>query len=195
MIPPRSKLETWLTVVLSITTLNTLYLSWRFVALFAGWVTPGTGLCSWTNGIDCDKVLQTPQARFFVVPNAILAVGFYTGALIWWLAGRRLGETYRHHLIRTLAVWLGVASLLTFVFWRLLLGLPFLCPFCPWNHLLTYVAFILAVGIWRATPKPTAHHSLKPILVLVAVCVAWFWLWQGAWFLAEWTVLAKTASH
>ena len=184
-------LESWLTIVLFITTLDTLYLAWRFIALFAGWVTPGTSICSWTAGIDCDKVLQSPQARAFVVPNAILAVGFYTGALIWWLLGRRLGEAYRHHIIRTLAVWLGVASLISLRFWWLLLHLDWLCPFCPWNHVLTYVALFLAIKIWLKTPRPSDHQPLKPLLMLVALSVAWFWAWQGAWFLGEATVLRK----
>jgi uncharacterized membrane protein len=187
----RPRLETLLTIVLSITTLNTLYLSWRFTALFAGWVSPGTGLCSWTDGIDCDKVLQTPQARAFIVPNAILGFGFFSGALIWWLAGRRLNEAHRHHLTRTLAFWLGIASLFTFVFWTLLFRLNALCPFCPWNHVLTYVAFVLALMIWRTTPKTEERGSLKSLLLLVTVCVAWFWLWQVGWFLAEFTVLSR----
>ena len=191
MTPTRNRLETLLTIVLSITTLNTLYLSWRFTALFAGWTTPGTGLCSWTEGIDCDKVLQTPQARAFIVPNAFLGFAFFSGALIWWLAGCKLKPVYRHHVIRTLAFWLGIASLLTLVFWTLLLRLSALCPFCPWNHLFTYVAFILAILIWRTTPKPAESAPLKPLLVLVAVCVAWFWLWQIGWFVAESTVLSR----
>ena len=130
----RQRLEHWLTIVLTIAALDTIYLSWRYVALFAGWVTPGTGICSWTTWIDCDKVLVTPQARAFIVPNAILALGFYTGALLWWLFGRRLGEGYQHHLIRTLAVWLGVASL-TFV--RFVRGIMFL----PTLHSFSRCAF------------------------------------------------------
>ena len=58
----RRQLERWLSIVLVITALDTIYLSWRFTALFAGWVVPGTGLCSWSEGIDCDKVLVTPEA-------------------------------------------------------------------------------------------------------------------------------------
>lgn len=187
----RRRLETCLTVVLLIAALDTIYLSWRFVALFAGWVTPGTGICSWTTWIDCDKVLQTPEARAFVVPNAILALGFYTGAVIWWLVGKRLGDAYRHHVVRTLAVWLGIASLITFRFWWLLLHLDNLCPFCPWNHVLTYVAFFLALRIWQLTPRPTERLSWKPVIILVVICIAWFWSWQGAWFIAEATVLTR----
>lgn len=189
LILKRKRLELWLTTILIIAALDTIYLGWRFTALFAGWVTPGTSICSWSTWIDCDKVLQTPQARAFIVPNAILAIGFYTGALIWWLVGRRLGEGYRHHLVRTLACWLGVASLLTFRFWSLLLSLDYLCPFCPWNHILTYVAFFLAIRIWQLTPRPSRHQPLRPLLMLVAVCVIWFWAWQAGWFAAEATIL------
>src|SRR3954471_662673 len=94
----------WLTAVLVVAALDTVYLTWRFTALFAGWVTPGTGLCSWTAWVDCDQVLRTPQARAFVVPNAVLGLGCYTAALLWWVAGRRLGPAYRAPLVRGLAV-------------------------------------------------------------------------------------------
>lgn len=186
-------LEWWLTAVLVVAACDTVYLTWRFSALYAGWVVPGTGVCSWSAGVDCDKVLQTPEARAFVVPNAVLGLGFYTGALLWWAAGRRLGPAYRPHLVRSLAVWLGVASLLTLWFWRLLLGLDARCPFCPWNHIMTYAALYLAVRIWRLSPHPQHHQPLRPLLRLVAVCVAWFWVWQRAWFLAEGTVFRRTA--
>ncbi|WP_168219274.1 vitamin K epoxide reductase family protein [Limnoglobus roseus] len=180
-----------MTVVLAIAALDTIYLSWRFTALVGGWVTPGTGVCSWTARVDCDKVLQTPEARAFVVPNAVLGLGFYTGALLWWLAGRRLGSAYRPHLVRSLAVWLGIASLMTLWFWRLMFGLDWLCPFCPWNHVLTYAALYLAVRVWRLTPHPLHHEPLRPLLRLVAICILWFWAWQGLWFLAEATVLHR----
>src|SRR5205809_7619580 len=170
----RRRLEWWLTVVLVVAALDTAYLTWRFTALFAGWVSPGTGICSWTERVDCDKVLQTPEARAFVVPNAVLALGFYTGALLWWGAGRRLGPAYRPHLVRSLAVWLGVASVMTLRFWWLLIHLDALCPFCPWNHVLTYVALYLAVRVWLLTPHPPRYEPLRPLLWLVALCVAWF---------------------
>jgi uncharacterized membrane protein len=191
----RRRLELWLSIVLLITAVDTMYLSWRFTALFAEWVRVGSGVCSWSDRIDCDKVLRTPEARAFIVPNAILGLGFYTGTLWWWFLGRRLGPAYRPHLIRSLAVWLGVASLLTLWLWYLLLRLDALCPFCPWNHLLTYAALYLAVRLWRLTPHPPEHQPLRPLLWLVALCVVWFWAWQGAWFLAEATVLQKPAEQ
>jgi uncharacterized membrane protein len=187
----RRRLEFWLSAVLIVMSLDTAYLSWRFTALYAGWVEPGTGLCSWSERVDCDKVLRTPQARAFVVPNAILGLGFYTGAALWWFLGYRLGPAYRPHMIRSLAVWLGVASVATLWFWWLLIHLDALCPFCPWNHVLTYVALFLAVRIWRLTPHPPYHQPLRPLLRLVALCVAWFWMWQGLWFLAEATILRR----
>jgi uncharacterized membrane protein len=187
------RLEWWLTVVLAVTALDTTYLTWRFTALYAGWVVPGTGICSWSDGVDCDQVLQTPQARAFRVPNAVLGLGFYTGALLWWVAGRRLGAAYRPHVVPSLAVWLGIASLITFWFWWLLAGLDALCPFCPWNHILTYISLYLSVMVWRLTPQPPQHEPLRPLLWLAAACVLWFWACQGAWFLAESTVLHRTA--
>jgi hypothetical protein len=42
----RGRLEMWLSVVLVVAALDTLYLSLRFTALYGGWVEPGTGLCS-----------------------------------------------------------------------------------------------------------------------------------------------------
>jgi hypothetical protein len=82
---------------------------------------------------------------------------------------------------------------MTLWFWHLLLGLDALCPFCPWNHVLTYVALALAVRVWRLTPHPPHHEPLRPLLILVMVCVTWFWAWQGAWFLAEATVPRRAA--
>jgi uncharacterized membrane protein len=187
MIAPKAsrRLDTLLTLVLIITVLNTAYLSWRFIALHAGWVTPGTGICSWTATIDCDKVLLTPDARAFYVPNAVLAFGFFFGCLVWWVAGLWLGGPYRHHIIRTLAFWLGIATLLTLRFFWLLIHLDAFCPFCPWNHLLTYVALVLALIIWRSTPRPMKHASVKPLIVLVSLCVGQFFVWQLLWIIAH----------
>lgn len=178
------KVERVLVATLVLNLLNTGYLSWRYVALHAGWVEPGTGLCSWTAGVDCDRVLATPEARAFHYPNALLGFGFSLGCLIWWGAGRRLGEAYQHHLIRTLAVWLGVAALMTFWFFWLLLHLPVFCPFCPWHHVLVYVSLAAAGVLWRRTPRPAAPVPLRPLLPLVAVCVLQFFVWPSAWAVA-----------
>jgi uncharacterized membrane protein len=178
------KSERVLVASLALNLFNTAYLSWRYIALHAGWVTPGTGLCSWTQGIDCDRVLATPQARAFWVPNALLGLGFSLGCLIWWVAGKRLGEAYRYHLVRTLVFWLGVSSLMTLWFWWLLFHLDALCPFCPWHHVLTYVSLGAAWTVWRSTPLPAVHAPVRPLVILVGVCVIQFPLWLVGWAIA-----------
>lgn len=182
---PSRRLDALLTIVLMITVLDTAYLSWRYIALHASWVTPGTGICSWSTAIDCDKVLLTPDARAFYVPNAILGFGFFFGCLVWWVAGSRLGKPYRYHIIRTLAFWLGIATLFTFRFFWLLVHLDAFCPFCPWNHVLTYAALVIALIIWRSTPRPTEHAPVTPLVVLACICVAQFFVWQLLWIMAH----------
>jgi uncharacterized membrane protein len=176
-----ARLRRLLLIVLGLTALDTTYLSWRFLALRAGWVEPGTGICSWSEWIDCDNVLLSSQAHAFYVPNAVLGLGFYVGCLIWVTVGQRLGPGYQPHLVRSLTVWLGVATAFTLYFWWLLIHLPALCPFCPWNHALTYVALGLACRLWMLTPRQPGHRPLGPLLRLVALCVGWFWLVIAAW--------------
>lgn len=178
-------LERALVIVLALAVLDCVYLSWRFLALKADLVAVGTGLCSWTPGIDCDQVLSTPEARAFFVPNALLGFGFFFGSFVWWTVGARvLGPAYRHHLLRTLAFWLGVATLFTLRFWWLLLHLDYFCPFCPWNHLLTWIAFGLSFALWRRTPAPEANAPVRPLALHVAGCVGQFFLWLGLWWAA-----------
>lgn len=174
-------LEILLGAVLIITVLDTAYLSWRFVALHAGWVVPGTGICSWSARVDCDRVLLTPEARAFYVPNGLLGFSFFFGCLIWWAVGSRLGQAYRHHIIRTLLFWLAIATLFTFRFFWLLAHLDAFCPLCPWNHLLTYAALVIAFMLWRRTPRPPSSAPLRPLVSLVALCVGQFFLWLVLW--------------
>ena len=68
------KSESWLVAALGLTLLDSGYLSWRYLALRLGIATPGTSLCSWSAFVDCDRVLVTPEANAFFVPNAW---GFY----------------------------------------------------------------------------------------------------------------------
>jgi len=178
------KLERLLSIVLVITVFNTVYLSWRFIALQAGWVNSGTGICSWNVNIDCDKVLMTSQARAFYVPNAILGFGFFFGCFVWWTVGSRLGAHYRYHIIRTLAFWLFIAILFTFRFFWLLIHLDALCPFCPWNHILTYIAFIAAFMLWRSTSRPLEPVPAMPLVILAIFCVLQFFGWQIIWIIA-----------
>ncbi|HLL76771.1 MAG TPA: vitamin K epoxide reductase family protein [Pyrinomonadaceae bacterium] len=174
-----------LTAAILLAVVNTAYLSWRYLALQAGWAAAGTSLCSWTEGIDCDKVLLTKEARAFYFPNALLGFGFWLGCLVWWEAGRRLGPDYRRHVLRTLAFWLAVAALFTLRFFWLLIHLDALCPLCPWNHLLVYIALALALVLCRRAPAPARKRSHAPLVLLVAFCVSQFWLWLSLWALAR----------
>jgi uncharacterized membrane protein len=180
---PRS--ERWMVGALLLAVLDSTYLAWRYLALRLALVTPGTSICSWTIRVDCDRVLLTPEANAFFVPNALLGSAFYIGCLVWWFAGRRLGPEYRFHLIRTLVFWLGVASLLTLRFFWLLFHLSWFCPLCPLNHLLTYVALAAAVLLFRRTPRPLQHVNMRPLLLLVAACVLFFLIVQLLWFAAQ----------
>lgn len=174
--------ERALVAVLGLTVADTLYLSWRYLALHAGRVVPGTGLCSWSAGVDCDVVLRTPEARAFWVPNALLGLGFFAGCLLWWVRGvARYGDEYRRLLALLLAVWLGVGTLFTLRFFQLLVRLPALCPFCPWNHLWTWTSFGLAVAVYRRTPRPAVAPPFAALAPHIALCVGQFFALLGLW--------------
>lgn len=183
---PRRGAERALSLALVIAVLDCVYLSWRYLALHGAptpWVVPHTGLCSWTVGIDCDRVLVTPEARAFYVPNATLGLGFFAGAAHWWFVGVRRFVAHRRLLALTLAFWLFVASLLTLRFWWLLVHLSALCPFCPWNHVFTYVAFVACALVWRgeAPPDADAHTPWRALAVHAAVSIAPLILCNALW--------------
>jgi uncharacterized membrane protein len=169
-------------LLLVLATVNTGYLSWRYLALRQGLVEPGTAMCSITEYVDCDKVLLTPEARAFYVPNALLGFGFFFGALIWLVIGFRLGPAYHRHILRTLTFWLVIATFFTFRFVYLLVQLPALCPLCPLSHLMTYVLLALSFSLLRQTPPGTTPSALRPLSLLVALCVGQFFLWLALWF-------------
>ena len=182
-------LDRGLIAVLAITVMDTAYLSWRYLALHAGRVIPGTGLCSWTDGIDCDQVLRTPQARAFFVPNALLGFGFFFGCLLWFVLGTRfVSPIVRREVHWLLALWLCIATVFTFRFFWLLIHLDHLCPFCPWNHLLTWIACGLSVTLVRrdVTRRDTAIDvpRVRLLAPLALLCVGQLFLWNGLWGLA-----------
>ncbi|HEV7241303.1 MAG TPA: vitamin K epoxide reductase family protein [Thermoanaerobaculia bacterium] len=165
--------------------LDSAYLTWRYMALRLALVTPGTSICSWSSLVDCDRVLLTPQANAFFVPNALLGLAFYLGCLVWWHWGKRLGPKYRRHLVRTLVFWLAVATVMTFRFFWLLFHLSYFCPLCPLNHIATYVALAAAVVLLVRTSPSVERFCLRPILILVLACVALFILLQLLWLVAN----------
>jgi uncharacterized membrane protein len=157
--------ERVLAVALIIAVVDCVYLSWRFFALHGApspWVIAHTGICSWTAGIDCDRVLVTPDARAFYVPNATLGLGFFAGAAYWWFVGARRFASHRRMIAAMLLFWLAVASLITLRFWALLVRLPALCPFCPWNHVFTYIALVACALVWRAAPRRRESDAESP---------------------------------
>lgn len=127
-------------LALALATLNTAYLTWRYLAVRHGWSPPGTGLCSWTAWIDCDRVLQSPEARFFFVPNAVLGLGFFGGCWWFWFGARATTAGRRELALRWLANGLVVGALASLWFLYLMTRLDALCPLCPWNHLLAFTA-------------------------------------------------------
>jgi uncharacterized membrane protein len=165
--------------------LDSTYLSWRYLALRLGLVTPGSSICSWTAHIDCDRVLLTPEANAFFIPNALLGSAFSIGCLFWWGFGNRLGVEYRFHLVRTLVFWLSVASMGTLWFFWLLFHLDWFCPLCPLNHVMIYIALACAVVLYRRMPRPVGPARLGPLAALVALCVGYFLLVQVLWYVAE----------
>ena len=183
-IPETTKLERVVTALLGITVLDTAYLSWRYLSLHAGTVIPGTGLCSWTEGIDCDVVLQTPQARALWVPNAVLGFGFYFGCFLWWTLGRRYFPQLKRHVLTTLTFWLAVAAIVTLWFFNLLMRLPALCPFCPWNHVLSWVALFFVWKIRSQTPRDSRKAKTNSLIPLIAFCVGQLLMWLTLWFIA-----------
>ncbi|MEY4187295.1 MAG: hypothetical protein RIT02_2329 [Planctomycetota bacterium] len=120
-----------------------LYLAARFLRLHTGRVRPGTSLCSWTAYIDCDQVLLTREARYFVIPNALLGLTFnLAGTAVCIMAIRSDNQS----LWLLLACMYTVSAAVTAVFWKLLLRLPSLCPLCPLHHFLTYIILICCLA-------------------------------------------------
>jgi uncharacterized membrane protein len=135
--------------------------------------------------VDCDRVLLTPQANAFFVPNALLGWGFYVGCLLFWFLGKRLGPQYRWHLVVLLTIFLAVAAGATLRFFWLLVRLAAFCPICPFNHLLTYVALAASIVLLRQTPRPREAVPLLPLLLLVCACVLLFVTIQMSWYAAS----------
>jgi uncharacterized membrane protein len=183
--------ERLLTLAITVAVIDTIYLSWRYLALHAGWVTPGTGICSWTAGIDCDQVLLTPQARAFYTPNALLGLGFYLGCALFWWRARALGPEGRPLALRFMAGALTVGTAFTVWFWWLLVHLDHLCPFCPWNHAFNWLAMGAAWVLIRREPLPTAtspaataerERHLRHCFASLAVCLLQGVFWQLVWY-------------
>jgi uncharacterized membrane protein len=136
-------------LALALATANTAYLTWRYLAVRHGWSAPGSGLCSWTAWVDCDRVLQSAEARWFFVPNAVLGLGFFGGCWLFWRGMQATAGTTRAVGCVWLARALVVGALASLWFVYLMTRLDALCPLCPWNHALAFVAAWAACFVTR----------------------------------------------
>jgi uncharacterized membrane protein len=183
-------LERVFAILLLAAVLNAGILSVRYTQLRRFGAPVGTGICSFTDKVDCDKVLVTPQARAFFVPNAYLGLSFFLGCAIFWFRGKRLPSEYKIYLNHILLYLLGLGILFTLVFWWLLLHLPALCPLCPWNHLLIYLLFgcmwkLIKMDLAQnISPKLSFQILLKePIVRLAVISVSPFVLIHLIWLI------------
>jgi thiamine transporter ThiT len=90
---------------------------------------------------------------------------------------------------------LSTASLASLWFWRLLLQLEALCPVCPWNHVLTYVALGFAARLRLKQKQRMSNENSGQLGQLAAVCVLWFLLCLAGWFFFEFSVEKATSAQ
>jgi uncharacterized membrane protein len=175
----------WLTTTLLLATANTGYLTWRYLAVRHGLAAPGTGLCSWSATVDCDPVLLSPEARWFFVPNAVLGGAFFSACTLGWFAARRLPGRAARAAIEVLCWSLLLGALLSLWFLYLMTRLSWLCPLCPWNHVLAFTAAGAAFGVRRTLPPVAGADAPQPhgaVRRVVAGCALWGACWPLLWW-------------
>ena len=179
-----NRTQTLLIILLALAALNAGYLTYRYILV--NHVDPslvGTSICSFTDTIDCDKVLSTPQARAFIVPNAILGLAFHIGCLVWAFVGYRLEQKYWRMVGQILRGMLLMGAGFTFVFWFLLLNLSVFCVLCPVNHFLIYLSLLAVHLLVKKRDTEVLEGPKGKVWVLAAVCVALFFVFQLIWLL------------
>jgi hypothetical protein len=88
-----------------------------------------------------------------------------------------------------LALWLCIATVFTMRFFWLLVHLDHLCPFCPWNHLLTWIACALSITLVRRGPEHntdpvTGSARVRLLAPLAVLCVGQLFVWNALWGVA-----------
>jgi uncharacterized membrane protein len=177
--------RTWLTATLLLATANTSYLTWRYLAVRHGLAEPGTGLCSWSAAVDCDPVLLSPEARWFFVPNAVLGGGFFSACTIGWLLARRQRGHAECALVEVLSWSLLAGALASLWFLYLMTRLDWLCPLCPWNHVLAFASAGLAFAVRRTRrgrggvdgPARSRSTIARVVLACTLCGASWPLLW------------------
>jgi len=83
----------------------------------------------------CRTILQTPYARLFGVPNAVLGLGFYflvAGVSVWGLSGVEVAESWvllwRIAVIATALASMVSVVLAPYLSWVLVVRLRHWCP-------------------------------------------------------------------
>ncbi|MCB9232952.1 MAG: hypothetical protein H6581_14910 [Bacteroidia bacterium] len=172
---------TLLKIVLALATLNAAYLCWRFILVHEDPSAVGTSLCSFTETIDCDKVLSTPQARAFFFPNATLGFGFLLASLIGLWLTFMMERQYWRPLLKFLQKMLILGAGTTLIFWYLLLNLPVFCVLCPVNHISIYLALILVTLMLKDIQIETDRVDRTRFLRIIGLCAAVFFTVQLIW--------------
>lgn len=169
-------------ILLALAVLNAGYLTWRFLLVQQDPGQIGHSLCSFTETIDCDKVLSSPPARAFYVPNAILGLGFLLGCLLWVVMVRRLSDAYRRPALKVLRAMLLLGTAFTFIFWYLLLNLDVFCVLCPVNHISIYLALILCQRALMEWPETDGEFEPQRLWRLAGLSIGVFLGLQIAWY-------------
>ncbi len=112
-----------------------------------------------------------------------MGLGLFGSCALWWALGRRLGPQAQRAVTSALLAALGLGTLFTFYFFSLLVRLPPLCPFCPWNHLFTWLALGAAILTRRQQPPERGAPPRRKLAALVALCVGAFFAVQLIWAL------------
>lgn len=105
--------------------------------------------CSTTSFVNCLKVTTSSQSYFLGIPVAVLGLGFFMTAVLFynpvaWRSHRRWVHQVR--------VWLSIVSM-CFVLWLLyaeLIVIGSICEYCTGVHIVTFALFVVTM---LATPS------------------------------------------
>lgn len=167
--PPVEPPDTWRVVLSGLLTLLGLGLSvYLTVVHFLGNQLLACPTSLHSSGINCEKVITSPQSYVFGIPVAVLGLVFY-GVLAavnspwaWRAADRRI------HLARLLLLVVGIGFVLYLVSAELLI-IKAICIYCTGVHIVTFAQLLLVVatvppmlGWGAARPATPAPAKRRP---------------------------------